>query len=104
MPAVREWTPPGSEGVLLTGATGFVGMELLARYLERDDRPVYALVRARDRAEARERLRSSLAAVFGDGDVFPEDRLVPVPGDVESPGLGLEPAEREELARHVVEI
>ena len=32
-------------GVLLTGATGFVGMELLARYLERTDRRVYALVR-----------------------------------------------------------
>ena len=30
-------------GVLLTGATGFVGMELLARYLERSDRRVYAL-------------------------------------------------------------
>ena len=27
--------------VLLTGATGFVGMEILARYLERTDRPVY---------------------------------------------------------------
>ena len=26
---------PTSDGVLLTGATGFVGMEVLARYLER---------------------------------------------------------------------
>ncbi len=34
-----------SDGVLLTGATGFVGMELLARYLERTDRRVFALVR-----------------------------------------------------------
>jgi len=32
--------------VLITGATGFVGMEVLARYLERSDRHVYALVRA----------------------------------------------------------
>jgi nucleoside-diphosphate-sugar epimerase len=31
-----------SDGVLLTGATGFVGMELLARYLERTDRRVCA--------------------------------------------------------------
>jgi len=31
--------------VFLTGATGFVGMEVLARYLERTDRRVYALVR-----------------------------------------------------------
>jgi thioester reductase-like protein len=34
-----------SDGVLLTGATGFVGMELLARYLEHTDRRVYVLVR-----------------------------------------------------------
>ena len=34
--------------VLITGATGFVGMEVLARYLERSDRHVYALVRASD--------------------------------------------------------
>ena len=39
--------------LLLTGATGFVGMELLARYLERTDRHVYALVRADDEAERR---------------------------------------------------
>ena len=32
--------------VLLTGATGFVGMELLARYLERTERPVFTIVRA----------------------------------------------------------
>jgi hypothetical protein len=34
-----------SGGVLLTGATGFVGMELLTRYLELGERRVYALVR-----------------------------------------------------------
>jgi thioester reductase-like protein len=34
--------------VMLTGATGFVGRELLQRFLERDDRHVYALVRAPD--------------------------------------------------------
>ena len=32
--------------VLLTGATGFLGMEVLARLLEAGDRPVRALVRA----------------------------------------------------------
>jgi len=33
--------------VLLTGATGFVGMEVLARYLERTYDPVFVAVRAR---------------------------------------------------------
>ena len=34
--------------VLLTGGTGFVGIELLARYLERTDRTVFVLIRADD--------------------------------------------------------
>ncbi len=42
--------------LLLTGATGFVGRELLRRLLERDDRNVHALVRADDDEAAAERL------------------------------------------------
>ena len=43
--------------VFLTGATGFLGMEVLARLLENGDREVIALVRAADDAAAQERLR-----------------------------------------------
>ena len=42
--------------VFLTGATGFLGMEVLARLLERTSHEVLCLVRARDDAGARERL------------------------------------------------
>jgi GDP-D-mannose dehydratase len=42
--------------VLLTGATGFVGGEVLTRFLEQDGRRVYALVRAKDDVAAAERL------------------------------------------------
>ena len=38
--------------VFLTGATGFLGMEVLARLLEAGDREVLALVRADDDAAA----------------------------------------------------
>ena len=34
--------------VFLTGATGFLGMEVLARLVEKGDRDVVALVRAAD--------------------------------------------------------
>ena len=54
-------------GVLLTGATGFVGMEVLARYLERSERPIVCLVRAGDDAAARERLDGILHNLFGRG-------------------------------------
>ena len=51
--------------VLLTGATGFVGMELLARYLERGDRRVVTLVRAPDDRAAQARVDGVLANLFG---------------------------------------
>src|SRR4051812_7037547 len=101
-PHVR--TLHGSDGVLLTGATGFVGMELLARYLENTDRPIYTLVRAEDQAAATERIEQKLFELFGDEASFPEDRIVAVPGDVEAPGLGLFADDRALLAEHVSEV
>ena len=46
--------------VFLTGATGFLGMEVLARLLEAGDRDVYALVRASGDTGADERLEDVL--------------------------------------------
>ena len=52
--------------VFLTGATGFLGMEVLARLLEQGDREVIALVRARDNAEAAARLDGILGRLWRD--------------------------------------
>ena len=68
--------------LLLTGATGFVGMEVLARFLDRTDQPVLALVRARDDEAAAERLRGVAATLYGDPDAHRE-RLIPLRGDLE---------------------
>ncbi len=104
MPGIRQTNAPGArDGLLLTGATGFVGMEVLARYLERTDRPVYALVRAADDAEAEARLRSTMQTLFGRGDAF-AGRVQAVTGDVEAPGLGLDGRRRELLAERVTDI
>ena len=48
--------------LLLTGATGFVGRELLRRLLERDDRNVHALVRADDDEAAADATAGTRAA------------------------------------------
>ncbi|MCW2951444.1 MAG: Male sterility domain protein [Conexibacter sp.] len=89
--------------LLLTGATGFLGMELLARYLERTERVVYALVRAGDDAEATARLRDAASTVVPDPERY-ENRLIAIRGDVALPGLGLDDGVRDELAEEVTEI
>jgi thioester reductase-like protein len=92
---------PGA--VLLTGATGFVGMEVMARYLERSDRQVYALVRAADDAEAAGRMETTMAALYGDAKAHP-DRVTAVAADIERDGLGLPPERRAQLAERVSDI
>jgi thioester reductase-like protein len=79
---------PITDSVFLTGATGFVGMELLARYLERTDRRVYALVRAADDREAAARMERTLLSLFGPEHRYAQ-RVVAVRGDITRPGLGI---------------
>jgi nucleoside-diphosphate-sugar epimerase len=74
--------------VFLTGATGFLGMEVLARLLEEGDREVLALVRAGDDAAAEARLDDVLRKLWDDPSPY-RDRVTAVRGDVTAPGLGL---------------
>jgi thioester reductase-like protein len=89
--------------LLLTGSTGFLGMELLARLLEDTDRRVWAPVRAGSDAEASERVRATLASLVDDPDAY-DGRVVALAADLEAPGLGLADARRAELAERVDEI
>jgi thioester reductase-like protein len=74
--------------LLLTGATGFVGQELLGRLLERGDRHVHALVRADDDRAAAARLPD-------------HERLSAWAADIERPRLGLEAVRADALAERV---
>jgi thioester reductase-like protein len=95
---------PEAEGcVLLSGATGFVGMEILSHYLERTDRQICALVRAKDEADAEGRMRSALNLLFGDEDAYP-GRIQAVAGDIELQQLGLDLEQLESLAASVTDV
>lgn len=89
--------------LFLTGATGFVGMELLARYLERTDRRVYALVRGESDDDAQARLDATVARMLPDPAPY-AGRAIAVRGDVMRPGLGMAPRRRAELAETVGEV
>jgi long-chain acyl-CoA synthetase len=77
--------------VLLTGATGFVGREVLSRFLERDVRHVFALVRADNDDDAAGRLPA-------------HERLTAVAGDIEQSKLGLDERTCERLRREVTTV
>lgn len=91
--------------VLITGATGFIGGELLKRMVKRETRSIVCLVRAKSPAEAAARGESTLEALFG--RAAPKRlaaRIEWVAGDVERPRLGLDDASWAALATDLEEV
>jgi thioester reductase-like protein len=88
------------KGTLLTGGTGFLGGEVLARLLERDDGPVYVLVRAGSDEEASRRLGELVETLMGDSEPWSQ-RAIVVRGDVTQAWLGMSSERRDWLAERV---
>jgi thioester reductase-like protein len=84
--------------VLLTGATGFLGVQLAAEILTQTEHPLRCLVRADNPTAAGERVR---AAMIDHGVWRPEwhTRLRAEPADLAAPRLGLAPDRWDALAR-----
>jgi len=89
--------------VLVTGATGFLGTEVVRRFLEGTGHPIVALVRAGDAESARLRLARAwwdwpdLRAQIG-------GRVEALPGDVSLPDLGLDAEAYATLASRVTHV
>jgi thioester reductase-like protein len=101
---MKATAPAPAGDVLLTGATGFVGMELLARYLERSDRRVIALVRASGPEAAQARIDAVLENLFGARAYEHCDRVEAVAADMTAPDLGLTDDMRDRIAERVTTI
>ncbi|MGD0455430.1 MAG: SDR family oxidoreductase [Solirubrobacteraceae bacterium] len=89
-----------SGAILLTGATGFLGMDALARLLEREDEQIAVLVRAKDDDGARDRLREVLARLYDESPAA-ATRVRAVRGDLLEAGLGLSLRDRDWLVGSV---
>ncbi len=87
--------------VFLTGATGFIGMEVLVRYLERSSRSVTCLVRAESDQAARERLDTILDQLIANGAELFAHRVEAVAGEMTCPDLRLSTETRDRLAAEV---
>lgn len=86
--------------VLLTGATGFVGVHLLRELLTATQARVWCLVRADNAEAARQRVRDAMAA-YRISDTGPDERIIAVPGDLAAPRLGLSEADHARLTQHI---
>lgn len=85
--------------VLLTGATGFLGSQLLRELLATTSATVYCMVRG---AESHEDCRRRIHESYVSTGVPPTEeearRIIPVAGDLAAPSLGLSPLEFDRLA------
>ena len=70
--------------VLITGASGFLGIHVLREVLESEKGDVYCLVRAKGKLTAEKRLKSLLFYYFADDFSEFDDRLHIVDGDITS--------------------
>ncbi|KAL4151539.1 hypothetical protein PRNP1_008481 [Phytophthora ramorum] len=83
--------PP--RNLFLTGATGFLGVHLLHALLKHTTSVVFCLVRAADEDAAMDRIKKALKefALLDEAQKFHlDDRVVPVPGNLAQPLLGLD--------------
>jgi amino acid adenylation domain-containing protein/thioester reductase-like protein len=88
------------EHILLTGATGFLGVFLLYELLQQSKAAIYCLIRAADLETGRRRIQKQLAAYSLWRPGF-SSRITPVLGDLSQPYLGLLPDQFQHLAGQI---
>ncbi|MEU5049361.1 amino acid adenylation domain-containing protein [Streptomyces sp. NPDC021096] len=93
--------PHDPKDVLLTGASGFVGVFLLHRLMRSTAARVHCPVRATSPAHAEQRVRTALARYGLHLDEAEWRRVECFPGDLTEPGLGLSAEHAAELARRM---
>ncbi|WP_217196719.1 amino acid adenylation domain-containing protein [Streptomyces buecherae] len=85
--------------ILLTGATGFLGVHLIAQLLDHGAQKILCLARkARTPEEALDRITARMRR-YGLDPAHYQERLTALPGDLAAPHLGLDDADWQRLAR-----
>lgn len=100
-PVETSTRPPlKTTNLLLTGATGFLGAFLLYELLTRTDQTIYCLVRCKNAEDGKNRIESNLSKYL---PPMPANgpRIVPVPGDLSQPLLGLSERQFNALADRI---
>ncbi|GFI36066.1 tyrocidine synthase 3 [Lachnospiraceae bacterium] len=91
--------------ILLAGATGYLGIHILADFLEHDKGMAYCLVRGSDIEDSRERLKNLLKFYFGDryfeGRFQKEQRIKVICADLQKDDFGLDKLKYMELTEQI---
>lgn len=91
--------------LLLTGATGFLGIHLLADYLDNDGGTAYCLVRGQDQADSEARCGKLLNFYFGNKYIHLLGRRIQVLcGDLQKDRLGLTEPDYQALLKRVATV
>ncbi len=90
----------GGGDILVTGATGFLGAELVKELVARCDARIVCLARARGDRSANDRIADRLGEVGMPADVIAR-RIEIVPGDLLKPNLGISPEAYARLAKNI---
>ncbi|QKG83776.1 amino acid adenylation domain-containing protein [Kroppenstedtia pulmonis] len=97
-----EWNPSPKQ-VFLTGATGFLGGFLLAELLQSTSARIFCLVRSKGVEEGKKRLRDHLLD-YGLWRETYDSRIIPIPGDLSQPLLGLDSKQFDDFALDMDEV
>lgn len=89
------------DNVLLTGATGYLGIYLLRDLLNKTSARITMIIRGRNPDEAEDKLHSQFKFYFSEGLVRYMDRIRIYQGDLSEDKLGLNSQEYEELSESV---
>ena len=86
--------------ILLTGATGFLGIHILAEYLENDNGTAYCIIRGNSQANSEERLKDYLRFYFG-SRYTQSNRIRVICGDLQYDRFNLSEEQYSELLKNV---
>ena len=96
---IKRFTP---DGVLLTGATGFLGIHVLEEFLNHTENNIFCIVREQPGITVATKLIQKLNYYFGNKyDSFINKRIFVVSGNVAEPGFGLDQEQLLYLANSV---
>ena len=88
--------------VLLTGATGFLGIHILEELLNNENGKIYVLVRKEPGMTVKEKMVNKMHYYFGDKyDKYIDDRIIIIHSEIEKDGFGLNQEELFELGNSV---